>query len=85
MRILGIDLGSREVKISLMENGEIKQIKKISTMSFYRDFCNYKGNLEVDIKKLGFSKIDYYISTGYGRNNTNLSKFTPINELKAHA
>lgn len=37
MRLLGIDLGSREVKIVLMENNIIVQKKKVSTMKFYRD------------------------------------------------
>lgn len=84
MRILGIDLGSREVKIALMEDGKIINKEKFSTMSFYRDYCNFDGSIVVDFDKLGFTNIDVGISTGYGRNNTDLKKFKPINELKAH-
>jgi len=84
MRVLGIDLGSREVKIVLMEDNKIIYKKKISTMSFYRDFCSFDGKVIVDLEKLGITNIDKAISTGYGRNNTDLRLFKPINEIKAH-
>ena len=45
MKTLGIDLGSREVKIALMENHNIIHTQKISTMSFYRDYCTYNGKI----------------------------------------
>lgn len=85
MRVLGIDLGSREVKIVVMDQDRIETMEKISTMRFYRDYCNYDGKLNVDIEKLGLGEIDVCISTGYGRNNTDLNQFKAINELKAHA
>jgi predicted CoA-substrate-specific enzyme activase len=84
MRILGIDLGSREVKIALMENNLIVQKKKISTMRFYRDYCSFDGKVVVDLEKLEFGQVHKAVSTGYGKNNTDLKLFTPINELKAH-
>jgi len=84
MRILGIDLGSREVKIALMENDEIIIKKKVSTMSFYRDYCNFDGKVIVNLEKLNLGRVDKAISTGYGKNNTDLKLFKPINEIKAH-
>ncbi|SHH15231.1 acyl-CoA dehydratase activase [Tepidibacter thalassicus] len=84
MRVLGIDLGSREVKIVLMEDDKIVKKQKISTMAFYRDYCTYNGKITVDLKKLDIDNIDKAVSTGYGRNNTDLSKFKVINEIKAH-
>lgn len=84
MRILGIDLGSREVKIAVMKDNKIIQKQKVSTMSFYRDYCSYDGKVTVDLDKLDIDDIDIAVSTGYGRNNTDLNKFTPINEIKAH-
>ena len=84
MRVMGIDLGSREVKIVVMNENKIEIMEKISTVKFYRDYCNFDGTLSVDIEKLNITNIDKYISTGYGRNNTNLNKFEAINELKAH-
>lgn len=84
MRVLGIDLGSREVKIILMKNNDIILKKKISTMSFYRDYCDFDGKVIVNLEKLNIGQIDKAVSTGYGRNNTDLKLFTPINEIKAH-
>jgi (R)-2-hydroxyacyl-CoA dehydratese activating ATPase len=84
MRILGIDLGSRETKLVLMEDGKVLQKKKISTMSFYKDYCNFDGRVVVALEKLDIGEIDRAISTGYGRNNIDLKFFTPINEIKAH-
>ncbi|MCY6959832.1 acyl-CoA dehydratase activase [Clostridium brassicae] len=84
MLVLGIDLGSREVKIVLMKNNKIIQKKKVSTMSFYRDYCKFDGKVIVDLEKINIGKVHKAISTGYGRNNTDLKLFTPINEIKAH-
>ncbi|OFI06006.1 R-phenyllactate dehydratase activator [Clostridium acetireducens DSM 10703] len=84
MLTLGIDLGSREVKIVLMENNKIVTKKKVSTVSFYRDYCTFDGKVIVDLAKLNIGKVSRAVSTGYGRNNTDLKLFTPINEIKAH-
>lgn len=84
MRILGIDLGSREVKIVLMEDNIIIEKKKVSTMRFYRDYCKLDGKIVVDLEKLNLGQVDKAVSTGYGKNNTDLKFFTPINEIKAH-
>lgn len=84
MKVVGIDLGSREVKIAVMEDMKLLKKLKVSTVSFYRDYCSYDGKILVDLKKLGIEEIDRAVSTGYGRNNTDLETFTPINEIKAH-
>ena len=85
MKVLGIDLGSREVKIVLMHNDIIIDKKKISTMYFYKNYCTYKEKLEVDMAKLAILEPVIAISTGYGRNNTDISRFKTITEIKAHA
>ncbi|MGM0509289.1 MAG: acyl-CoA dehydratase activase [Fusobacteriota bacterium] len=85
MRFLGIDLGSREVKIAVMQNDKIIFKKKISTMGFYKNYCSFDGKVKVDLHKIGIKNIDKAVSTGYGRNNTDLKKFEAINEVKAHA
>src|SRR5690242_358272 len=84
MRRLGIDLGSREVKVVLMEDSTILQKFKVSTMMFYRDFCGFDGKIIVNLEKLKIFDIHHAVSTGYGRNNTDLSMFKSINEIKAH-
>ncbi len=80
----GIDLGSREVKLALLEDEKIIRLQKWGTLSFYRDFCYYDSGLHADLKKLGLNHFDYLVSTGYGRNNIDIEQFEPINELKAH-
>ena len=84
MRVLGIDLGSREVKIALTEDNCLVNKFKVSTVSFYKNYCSYIGKIIVDLKKLEIENIDIGISTGYGRNNIDLEMFKPINEIKAH-
>ncbi len=84
MRVLGIDLGSREVKIVLMQNETIVKKLKVGTMKFYKDFCKYDKKIIVDLEKIGITTPDVAISTGYGRNNTDLRTFNAINEIKAH-
>lgn len=84
MRVLGIDLGSREVKIVVMDKKQLVFKEKVSTMSFYRDYCIFDKKLAVDLKKLDIGQIDAFISTCYGRNNTDLNRFKAMNEIKAH-
>lgn len=84
--VLGIDLGSRNVKIVRMCGNELTEVKVFSTAHFYKQYCHYNGRMVVDFDKLGYSgfKFDVCVSTGYGRNNLDLESFIPINEVKAH-
>lgn len=84
MRVLGIDIGSRETKFALSDNGVITKLHSISTMNFYKNQCKKEDGLCFDPELLGFDNIDVMVSTGYGRNNSSLKGFTPINEIKAH-
>lgn len=82
---LGIDLGSRQVKLVMMNEDKIIEKFMISTMSFYKNYCCYDGKLMVDFDKLNIGAVDTAVSTGYGRNNTDIKLFKPISEIKAHA
>lgn len=85
MRVLGMDLGSRRVKICSMVEGQIEKQEKYGTVDFYKNYCkNIDGKIHVNFEKLGFSIADKNIATGYGRNNMGLYGFEIINELKAH-
>lgn len=85
MKILGIDMGSRAVKIVCFSNGEIARTDVLSTMKFYRDNSKtVDGEIEIDLESLGLDDIDRIVSTGYGRNNIKVAGATVINELKAH-
>lgn len=85
MSLLGIDLGSREVKMAYRDANGILQLNKMSTASFYKHYCRPAEALVVDLEALGYSDLQQGVSTGYGRNNTNLNGFKAINEIKAHA
>lgn len=86
MTFLGIDLGSRAVKIALMNENEILRQEVIGTMTFYRDYTNYiDGEIHVNFKKLDINDDEMKIvSTGYGRNNVQVYNAKVINEIKAH-
>lgn len=85
MRIVGIDIGSRSVKIILMDDGIITTRKYFDTSLFYREFCeNIDKSLVVNFDKLGVPKFDGVVSTGYGRNNISINGAKIIIELKAH-
>jgi predicted CoA-substrate-specific enzyme activase len=84
MGVLGIDLGSREVKVTLFRNGNVEKMKKFSTVSFYRDYCKFDGKIVVETEKLEMGEFEFGVSTGYGKNNTDIKHFKPINEVKAH-
>lgn len=86
MRMLGIDLGSREVKLVISEDDNVVEKRNFSTIHFYRNYCHYDQRIVVDLEKLGYHAGDFSdcISTGYGRNNTDLQNFIPISEIKAH-
>ncbi len=86
MVILGIDLGSRSVKIAIMENGRICFRQIFDTSYFYRNYCsNIDKKLNIYIENLYQDPIDKIISTGYGRNNVDVSNSEKIIEVKAHA
>jgi predicted CoA-substrate-specific enzyme activase len=84
VKTLGIDLGSRKVKIVLIQDKKIINKFMVNTMAFYRDYCSYDGKIMVDLKKLDIGAIDEAVSTGYGRNNIDVKLFKPITEIKAH-
>ncbi|MDQ2086079.1 acyl-CoA dehydratase activase [Herbivorax sp. ANBcel31] len=86
MRIIGIDLGSRSVKIVVFEGNNIAENKIFSTSFFYKNCCFVKGGkVAIDFDSLNLGEFDKIISTGYGRNNVNVENAEVILELKAHA
>ncbi|TYQ16152.1 UNVERIFIED_CONTAM: putative CoA-substrate-specific enzyme activase [Acetivibrio alkalicellulosi] len=85
MRILGIDLGSRSVKLVIFENNTFVEQKIYNTSFFYRNFCSIMDKkIVILFDSLGMGNFDRIISTGYGRNNVNVDNAEIILELKAH-
>ncbi len=83
--ILGMDLGSRSVKMCVMASGSIERKKCIESMEFYRSYgVRTDDGFTIDISGLGYTGIDRIIATGYGRMSAELTGADSISELKAH-
>ena len=83
---LGIDLGSRFVKLVYGESAESFICQSYETIDFYKNYCSRSLDcsffLHIEkIKKEGFTQI---VSTGYGRNLVSFKNATPISEIVAH-
>lgn len=83
--ILGIDLGSRNVKLCLMKDGVTGSKKTIESIHFYRTYGTHsEAGFSIDISDLGYSDVEGIIATGYGRMSAELTGATSISELTAH-
>lgn len=88
--VCGVDLGSRSVKIAVMEGerpkeAQITRLERVDTIKFYREYGRkQEEKLKVDFAALGLSDVDRVVSTGYGRNTLELAGGEAIPELKAH-
>jgi (R)-2-hydroxyacyl-CoA dehydratese activating ATPase len=87
-RVWGMDLGSRAVKIVLLEAGEIRQMESYETITFYRK-CRQieQGKLRIMDETIGPGRSLQYpvVTTGYGRNSLAFENSFQIPEIMAHA
>lgn len=82
----GIDLGSRSVKLVVMDQKGLKHSEIFETVQFYRTYGKPTANgLVVDFAAVGVGEINDVVATGYGRNTINIVGATVMAELKAHA
>ena len=85
LTILGIDLGSRNVKLCLMKDGTVESKNITESMDFYRKYgARTEDGFSVNISALGFSNVDFIVATGYGGMSAALTGAESISELKAH-
>jgi len=83
--ILAIDLGSRNVKIGLKENADIR-FYQYDTAQFYSDFgAPGEEGFVLNFAKFGISEPVSIIATGYGRNALNIASAEVTPEIQAHA
>ncbi|WP_066639166.1 acyl-CoA dehydratase activase [Desulfolucanica intricata] len=86
--LCGIDLGSRSVKVALMDENKNFKFYKFNTIRFYREHGRTEdGQLVVDLNGLGLdlsSSPVTLVTTGYGRQTVNLKGAKNIPEIKAH-
>ncbi|MGA1862682.1 acyl-CoA dehydratase activase [Deferribacter thermophilus] len=82
---VGIDLGSRFVKVAIQSGDDEFILKKIDTIEFYKKYVFKKEqNIYVDMKAfLNEDDVDI-TATGYGRNVLAFKNANIISEIKAH-
>ena len=87
MKTLGVDVGSRYVKLAAYSGDEPVFAEMADTIAFYTA-CRTPAGL--DLRRLDTFKnrpfdFDRIVSTGYGRYNVKLSGAEVISEIRAHA
>ncbi|MFH1715199.1 MAG: acyl-CoA dehydratase activase [Elusimicrobiota bacterium] len=84
---LGIDLGSRFVKIVYGEDISSIKYQKFDTIEFYKQYCSrMAGLMHINLDNInpGFKFITSVTSTGYGRGLVDIKRGSAITELEAH-
>lgn len=81
----GIDLGSRSVKLVIMDHDSVQSSEIFETVQFYRKYGSPTADgLVVDFDAVGIGDIRDVVATGYGRNTISIVGAAVIAELKAH-
>ncbi|WP_346355959.1 acyl-CoA dehydratase activase [Azotosporobacter soli] len=81
----GLDLGSRSVKLVLLDETGVKESRVFATVDFYRQYGRRtEEGLVVDFAAIGAGGVEKVVATGYGRNTLDLAGVEVIAELKAH-
>ncbi len=89
MITLGIDLGSRKVKMAAMDAGRILWLRDFDTIPFYKKYGGLReGQLTIDFAALDLfapdRQAEAMVVTGYGRNAVNLAGARVVPEIQAH-
>ncbi|MDD3894736.1 MAG: acyl-CoA dehydratase activase [Syntrophomonadaceae bacterium] len=83
--MIGIDLGSRHIKIAQMKDGKIIKTAIFDTVQFYRRYgMAGQKKLSINLEELGFPK-DKLTATGYGKAAVTVEGAVHIPEIQAHA
>lgn len=83
--MIGIDLGSRSIKIVQMDGDEITGTGIYDTISFYRRYrTEGAGKLRLDLEELGFAGHDSMTATGYGKIMVRVEGAVNLPEIQAH-
>ncbi len=87
MKTLGIDVGSRYVKLAGFDGDELLFTDKLDSIAFYT-LCRHAGKVDISrlpvLSEKGFVR-ERVASTGYGRYNVKIEGSAVISEIKAHA
>lgn len=84
-KILGVDLGSRNVKIAFMENGSVTSVETVETIEFYKKYgVSSDSGFHVDLSAFDCRGAGKIIATGYGRMAASVTGAENISEISAH-
>jgi predicted CoA-substrate-specific enzyme activase len=83
---VGLDLGSRSVKLALLQDNMLVRLDRFDTMRFYREHGKREaGRLVINAASLDLPGDNLTITaTGYGRQAVNVKDARIIPEIKAH-
>ncbi len=90
MTALGIDLGSRQVKMAALQGEILLWQRTFDTIPFYKKYGGIReGQLTIDFAAMGLFAADELeqtalVVTGYGRNTIDLAGALVIPEIQAH-
>ncbi len=83
--MIGLDLGSRNIKIVQMHDKEIINQRIFDAIDFYRSYGNPgQGSLKIDLSQLGFSRKEHVVATGYGKITVQVEGAVHLPEIQAH-
>ncbi|HHW61682.1 MAG TPA: 2-hydroxyglutaryl-CoA dehydratase [Syntrophomonadaceae bacterium] len=83
--MIGMDLGSRTVKIIQMSGEKLIAAEIYDSIDFYRRFGKEgHGSLRIDLNDLGFETRDRLVATGFGKITVQVKGAVHIPEIQAH-
>ncbi len=82
---IGIDLGSRSVKIAILGKSGTPALYDYDTTRFYDEFGRSgEGGFRLDLDKFGVQEDSEIYATGYGRNALTIADAEVVPEIQAH-
>jgi len=82
---IGIDLGSRSVKIAIAKGSAAIELFDYDSIFFYDEFGSpKKDGFKLDMRRLGLGNDASIYATGYGRNALNIAGAKVVPEIQAH-
>jgi predicted CoA-substrate-specific enzyme activase len=82
--VLGLDFGSRYVKLVYTQGGKGWGRRKLDSLTFYRDYlARAAGRLQIRWERLDLASPAALVATGYGKNLLK-EHFPTITEIRAH-
>lgn len=83
--MIGIDLGSRNIKIVEMQGDKLQKTLRFDTIAFYRRYGGQsKGQIKLDLAGLGLDASSSLVATGYGKIKIQVEGALHLPEIQAH-